>query len=390
MKNAGMSENPKKKNTKAEVNGVAKRPKRSKAWVVAVAVIVLIALVIAAVTLSKRSASGDSETRSAEESIMTDRTEAEASPEQTTVEPELQKTEQELLNDIKAFADKNIVEYECDDFNGDGSKEMFAIVGDGYAGSAMVFADHKGCGYVSDDLGLSGDNDDCLSVETVNGRAFLLFNTTMGNASRCGILSVFDDGYRVLTLNISVSQGDGFLAENGRLTKFDDYTLCVTVDRYNSTTFGDDRTGPGHTWIPYYFYWDENSAAFREYGGIDVTEESFANVKGSADILDFISGNGYEIREIFYRENGVVNLNVYKDGFDDPSARENYIITLLYDGRKQCFVTVDKERFSVVPDMPEGEVLLIPGLCEKQISTSADHPEKFPDLKEWYLNDADV
>ncbi len=71
--------------------------------------------------------------------------------------------------------------------------------------------------------------------------------------------------------------------------------------------------GTGHTWKRYYLYFDETTGMFKEYGGISISKKDLSKLQGVSVILDEINNKGYKITDIFYRKNGIVNIN-YTDG----------------------------------------------------------------------------
>lgn len=101
----------------------------------------------------------------------------------------------------------------------------------------------------------------------------------------------------------------------------------------------------GRTYNPYYFYWDGTS--FKEYGGTLVSIESLYSISGAQELLDQIytelkeAAGDIQIKEIYYRENGVININyeckqniyydTYYDTYYDDDSYYNYNITLRYE-----------------------------------------------------------
>lgn len=72
----------------------------------------------------------------------------------------------------------------------------------------------------------------------------------------------------------------------------------------------------GHTWKEYYFYYDEESEDFREYGGSNITENELDKICGF-ELSDEIKGEDYEIGDIFRRANGIVNVNYFRKERDE-------------------------------------------------------------------------
>lgn len=65
----------------------------------------------------------------------------------------------------------------------------------------------------------------------------------------------------------------------------------------------------GHTWKKYYLYWNGD---FKEYGGLQISEADLLTCKGASKYTDAIKKGGYKIDSIYYRENGLININYSK------------------------------------------------------------------------------
>ena len=66
---------------------------------------------------------------------------------------------------------------------------------------------------------------------------------------------------------------------------------------------------------PYWFYLPEGSDRLFEYKGTEITMEEFSGYEGSEEAIDKISMDKGEIINIFYRENGIINVNYKTDAF---------------------------------------------------------------------------
>ena len=87
---------------------------------------------------------------------------------------------------------------------------------------------------------------------------------------------------------------------------------------------------PWHTYKKYYFYWDGDD--FKEYGGIHITEEQLSSVEGGKQAIQKITNGGFSVSEIFYRSNGIININyINGDMYDN--------MTLIY---KNGIMTIDE------------------------------------------------
>lgn len=106
----------------------------------------------------------------------------------------------------------------------------------------------------------------------------------------------------------------------------------------------DEDGSTGHTQKIYWLYWNEESGALREYGGVEITEAGFLEMarKGSSGeneqlvhkILDSIRAEGGVISSIWLRGNGVVNIN-YRIPLDESgTAWANHNISLASDAQR--------------------------------------------------------
>ena len=109
-------------------------------------------------------------------------------------------------------------------------------------------------------------------------------------------------------------------------------------------------------------YW--NGDGFTEYGGMRISEEQLRAVEGSSPWLDAALAAGGELGEIYYRENGIVNVN-----YTLPDGRENKNLTLrITDG----VARLDYWQEETLEDSDQGGVYLASVLDE------ASFPSSFP------------
>ena len=119
-----------------------------------------------------------------------------------------------------------------------------------------------------------------------------------------------------------------YLMENGKWKEseisglgyffIDDYVsdYCVSVSEYDAIyeyEEGREEEGIiiGHSWKYYYFYYDEVSGDFKEYVGKDISEDELKEVCGS-DLAAEIRDAGFQVDDIFKRDNGIINVNYSK------------------------------------------------------------------------------
>ena len=97
----------------------------------------------------------------------------------------------------------------------------------------------------------------------------------------------------------------------------------VVKDSYdNSETYEtgkeDDAIWTGHTWKPYYFYYDDRKGDFTEYDCIKINRSKLAGICGF-DPVSEIESEGYEVSDILMRDNGIININYSKKELDGSS-----------------------------------------------------------------------
>lgn len=68
-----------------------------------------------------------------------------------------------------------------------------------------------------------------------------------------------------------------------------------------------DTYSSGRCFYNYYYFFDGEQ--FREYAGKSLSEQKFAETFGGADILRQLRYNGLAVDNIYYRSNGIININ---------------------------------------------------------------------------------
>ncbi len=80
------------------------------------------------------------------------------------------------------------------------------------------------------------------------------------------------------------------------------------------------KDGVGHTYKPVFFY--ETPDGIKEYGAIEITQAQF-DALGGNQYTDLINKNGYTVKNILARENGIISINFYNEG--DLECESHYI-----------------------------------------------------------------
>lgn len=118
----------------------------------------------------------------------------------------------------------------------------------------------------------------------------------------------------------------------------------------------------GRTWKPYYFYL-ASDGDFREYGGIEITLQDVYKIEGAAELLDDLLTEEYEVTTVYYRGNGIININRLAGIYDENSS-------MFYGGENSYITLRITENGIVVEEVASGvySAALIPEI--------ADYPKK--------------
>jgi hypothetical protein len=204
------------------------------------------------------------------------------------------------------------IRYNCiDDFDGDGTFEGFVFAGSepddmNWCEGTVHFASSDQCDEVFKGTLYYNDNESVFRYMDCGSRRFALFNEAYVTALVSHIYYV--DGNKPVESAIS---GIGDFYVGGDPTEIN-MTLSA-YDNFCDFTEGDESSymWTGHTWKPYYFHYDESSKDYKEYGAVSISEDELAEIVGT-DLASEIKAEGYQVDNIYKRENGLVNVNYSK------------------------------------------------------------------------------
>ena len=196
------------------------------------------------------------------------------------------------------------------DFAGDGGVEVFIFVGkyieDEYE------SHYDGTFYYVDDKSVQKFEPTVSEWWNDYGRYF-----DFGKRKYYGLTEQFTTG--VMTSIYSIYDGRPVVDElsgYGSIAMTGDNTGVVYHDTYDGIWDKNLEDYTGHTWKPYYFYYDENKDALCEYESEYVSEESLNSVCGT-DILSEIEKAGGTYDTAYKRGNGLVTVTYYvQDDFE--------------------------------------------------------------------------
>lgn len=207
-----------------------------------------------------------------------------------------------ILSDASGNA--NILLFNCGDYDGDGVQEAFALTGRktdwAYSGSIWFVSRnltekvHEGSYY-------------SLQMKGEEGAMVCTTEEGYGGSGSKSHIWVVNDG-RPVKVDATIAGGLSYGGGN----KF--YAFPSAFDGWTD--------GTGHTWKRYYYYLD--GSELKEYGGIYIELEQLLMFDGADEIIAWVKKEGYQILNIIYRANGIINVNL-------RSGRQNSHLTLQYD-----------------------------------------------------------
>jgi len=242
---------------------------------------------------------------------------------------------------LEAKVTQPILAFEYDDYDGDGVFEAFAFVGEeqqpdvdeSYMGE-IWFVSARGAEKIE---ACANGYWGLINVYAFGKNKFAVLNhyaTTGGLVNIWGVKNGKPHREKISGIGGGFTQLDG-----------NSFTL------YHSTYDFDETGGvsTGHTWKNYWFFWD--GRAFHEYGGVNITEAQLRKCDGAAEVLDAIVEKGETIGGIFYRGNGIINVNHSKR---HESGRSNYFTTLLLHGTSVTVVETEDPGGFYLPALAPG------------------------------------
>ena len=217
-------------------------------------------------------------------------------------------TEESLKNILSEKVKQPILNFIYNDFDNNGNYEAIAFCGEAYLDKEYPeLSTYDGVLYF-----ITGNDVKVIREEDVYWN--------MGEVFKFGEISIFCiheysatgarsylyqvDGNEIIEI---VGSGKGQYFSQDEMGE-----IYMTDSQYDSCV-----DGTGHTWNLYYFYWDNG---LHEYGGNQISINSFSKYNGSKEILKKISEDGYDITTIYKRQNGIININCF-DGYNFSNVR---------------------------------------------------------------------
>jgi hypothetical protein len=239
-------------------------------------------------------------------------------------------TKSELKKNVAALTNETIKEVYYTDYDSDGSKEAFVITEKSEESQTLWFSSEKETKtLVSFWINVCKGQGICK----VSAKQKLFIAEGSGGGSGSWSYCYYVKQGRVCKVNKS---GEGLTQTSGK-----DFTIYPSY-------FDKIRQGGGHTYKAYYLHW--TGTKFEQYAGKQISQNMVKKYAGGANYLKKIRKAGYKIGKIFYRENGIININVSENqtGYDN--------VTLKVKGKKVKLVVIYKKGKDIVQKSSYGGI----------------------------------
>ena len=205
-----------------------------------------------------------------------------------------------------------IVWMDYDDYDGDGNHEMFALCG--------KCSESYGQKYYSGTLWYA-DADDCMPLRR---ETYRMMDGKMEFASDAKYLFFYTDYNFTANITEIWTVADGRPAEDrfsqmGEVVYRGGSDFEIWLDAYDGCYWLEDDLWTEHTYKPYFYYYDEETAGLEKYAGEIISKEAFAQLSG-IDLIAEIEAEGYETGDIIRWENDIITINYAVPPQDEPDA----------------------------------------------------------------------
>lgn len=226
--------------------------------------------------------------------------------------------------------DPHIMMVSVDDFDGNGSYEAFIFTGKpGYEFDPIQGQLWYTDGTIIQKLGEEDRNE----YWAINGfmdygknKYFCIYDYYV--TARVGqVWGVVDEKPEKIDIS---GIGDIYAEENG--------DLVITISMYDRTLEIENglEMALGHTWKPYYFYYDQEKECFVEYGGKLIRKDQIDKEAGFS-LVEEMEAAGYPITTAYIRENGILNVN-YELVEESEDVISYTYGNINYDCKNKCYL----------------------------------------------------
>lgn len=234
--------------------------------------------------------------------------------------------------------EEDILLWDYDDFDGDGNWEAFMIVGRTF--NVYGSLEYTGTLYFAGADGSVLTLDDSYgSYRLIDGkmdfgsRKYLYFYTDYCFTANVSEIWTVRDGKPVEESGLYQSGQVVYRGENER-NEFE-----IWVDGYNhfyGMMIPDAWTG--HTYRPYFYYYDSDSDQIKAFGGKLISEEDFEELSAT-NIIEEIKAKGYTVGDIIRWDNNIVtiNYNYVQVGSTNDSSKWDVYENVIWDNNVKDF-----------------------------------------------------
>lgn len=236
-----------------------------------------------------------------------------------------------LVKKVENLTEDSIKNVFYADYDGDGSKEAFIVTQEAEDKQTLWFASSKQVKKLETAVLVSNKKN---GICRINSKQKLFVIEGSGNGSGSWSYCYY------------VKQGKAHMVKKAseNLSHLSGKEFVIYPSEFDSNC---DSNGnwTGHTWKAYYLYWTGTS--FKQYVGKEISESKLGSYKNGSKYLKQIKKADYKIGKIFYRKNGIININVYK-----KNKRWNYTdynnVTLSKKGKKVVLKIYDKKGKNII------------------------------------------
>ena len=209
-----------------------------------------------------------------------------------------------FLDQNKDVSADDILVATVDDFDFDGNYEAFIFVGEfiaseyeEYYEGMMWFTNGRDIQKLDESVGTWWSVDGFMSFD---GRKYAYETMYIVTGGLSYVWSVYDGVAKETEI-------DGL----GSVSVDDNNEIIIISDLYDTTYDSELGCMIGHSWKPYYFFYDKDKDRIIERGGSYVAKQDIDAVSG-IDLASLIEDAGHEITSAIIRDNGLLTVN-YRD-----------------------------------------------------------------------------
>lgn len=224
--------------------------------------------------------------------------------------------------------ESSIIFWDYDDYDRDGKCEVFVICGESgnntlgvaYYEGTLYFAGADGCTVLRDyEYYRMIDG----KMKLGPGRKYLFFYTDYNFTANITELWTVEDGKPV----------ESEFSQIGQVVYRGGNDFEIWKDAYDHF-FGmiSEDSWTGHTYKPYFYYYNYSSNRVEAYGGEEISGEAFEQLSGT-NIIEEIESKGYTVGTIIRWENDIVTINYAVNEDSGSISYEN----IIWDNRVKDF-----------------------------------------------------